>query len=503
MIARIKNLRLFVIVVVFFPGELLAQELRFERDVSAEEIETRRRKVESNPADPTTNQAYINAMYGARREEDLIRQYEVWIKKYPKYKNLPFIIGDALTHMESPKARPFLLKAAKLDPDNGVIYKDLSLDADRWGDKKASREYMRKAAAADPENADYAFSNAMGKLLPDGSRDTNAIKDVIDRFPNAVDKIANMLFYTGYRSKDPREKEQAFKTVIDKYPNSIYAPMTMSAYFEFLVDDDPERAIAFATEMESKGGQWAASKERAKLVYDASQLAAVRKYDEAITLLEKISTSRMSSGKHNLIIADYYDQSGRPHAAYDKIMGVFTSKPSTIMMEFLLKYGKKIGKDEVAVRRDLYQKMDAKAKPATDFSLKNYFTNQNTSLADFKGKVVLVTYWFPGCGPCRGEFPHLEYVLKDFKGKPLNYLGINVASDQNEYVLPFVKQSGVSFTPLEDVKDRQKGTLDNRNAAPSNFIIGKDGLLYFSGFKIDETNREDFRLMLDLVINKG
>ena len=32
-------------------------------------------------------------------------------------------------------------------------------------------------------------------------------------------------------------------------------------------------------------------------------------------------------------------------------------------------------------------------------------------LESYRGKVVLINFWYPSCGPCRGEFPTLQRVL--------------------------------------------------------------------------------------------
>jgi thiol-disulfide isomerase/thioredoxin len=127
-------------------------------------------------------------------------------------------------------------------------------------------------------------------------------------------------------------------------------------------------------------------------------------------------------------------------------------------------------------------------------------TAGEASLADFKGKAILLTYWFPGCGPCRGEFPHFENVVRKFKGKDLEYIGINIVSDQNEYVVPFMKSSGYSFTPLEEVRERVKGNLDNRGAAPANFLIDKQGRVIFSDFRTDGDNEEDLEMMINMLV---
>jgi len=117
-------------------------------------------------------------------------------------------------------------------------------------------------------------------------------------------------------------------------------------------------------------------------------------------------------------------------------------------------------------------------------------------LADYKGKVVLLTYWFPGCGPCRGEFPHFESVLKKFNRNDVAYLGLNVEPLQDEAVVPFLKESGYTFTALHDSRKRVKGNLDDNNSEPTNFLIDQKGRIVFSKFRIDENNEKTLELMI-------
>jgi hypothetical protein len=54
---------------------------------------------------------------------------------------------------------------------------------------------------------------------------------------------------------------------------------------------------------------------------------------------------------------------------------------------------------------------------------------------------------------------------------------------------------------LEDVEGRAKGNLDNRDAAPMNFLIDREGRLIFSNFRTDGNNEEDLELMINLLLN--
>jgi thiol-disulfide isomerase/thioredoxin len=191
------------------------------------------------------------------------------------------------------------------------------------------------------------------------------------------------------------------------------------------------------------------------------------------------------------------------NAAYDSLMVYFVKTPDVKLKKCIADYGTTLGKNGAQVEADIWKKLDAVSKQATPFTLKRYLTPGMASLSDYQGKVVLLTYWFPGCGPCRGEFPHFEKVIREFKGKPVDYLGLNIAPEQNEYVIPFMKSSGYSFTPLEDVKGRVKGNMDNGSAAPVNFLIDQQGRIIFSNFSINEVNEDQLEMMINLILAHG
>src|SRR5688500_20199030 len=112
---------------------------------------------------------------------------------------------------------------------------------------------------------------------------------------------------------------------------------------------------------------------------------------------------------HILILkSKLYDAAGKTQDAYNNLLATYARTPSPDINDQLMGYAKKIGKNVTTVESEVWYIRDTASKKVPDFTMYNYFTKQNTSLADLKGKVVLYTYWFPGCGPCRGEFPHFE-----------------------------------------------------------------------------------------------
>ncbi|HUW92662.1 MAG TPA: TlpA disulfide reductase family protein, partial [Bacteroidales bacterium] len=149
-------------------------------------------------------------------------------------------------------------------------------------------------------------------------------------------------------------------------------------------------------------------------------------------------------------------------------------------------------------REDVHANRYATVVPATPFSLLAYITHDTISLDEFKGKVILLTYWFPGCGPCRGEFPNFENVIRKFKGKDVVYLAINIAPEQDEYVVPFVRSSGYSFIPLKDEPEK-RGNLTARGA-PTNYLLDRDGNIIFKNFRTDDRNERTLELMIQSLL---
>jgi thiol-disulfide isomerase/thioredoxin len=68
-------------------------------------------------------------------------------------------------------------------------------------------------------------------------------------------------------------------------------------------------------------------------------------------------------------------------------------------------------------------------KPAPDISV-NDIHGVAVSLADLKGKTVLLDFWATWCPPCRADMPSLEKLNKKYGGKELTIIGISVDEER-------------------------------------------------------------------------
>ena len=114
--------------------------------------------------------------------------------------------------------------------------------------------------------------------------------------------------------------------------------------------------------------------------------------------------------------------------------------------------------------------------PAPAFQL-NANTGKPLALADFRGQIVLLNFWATWCGPCRQEMPILEQLNRQYHGKGVTLLGINVEPDSAAAV-DWLKATPVSFPILFDV-DSKVSNLYEVAGMPNTVIIDRKGLVRY------------------------
>ena len=473
-----------------------------------------RATIEANPDDLEAHEAYLKASqfakWNAPDNPEFIKQYEDWMVKFPKSATVAYALGNAYASKESPKAKPYLLKALEIDPKFHKAYFELWIDAERWGDFEASRAYILKAKQIDPKNADYAFYYA--NSFDDNPKEyVKQSLAMVKEFPG-TNRGAQALYWLAVRSQNPEDKVRFWEQQKRDFPADKFSwtASGMSGYFTFLLGKDAEKAVVLAQSMleQSAGNErskttWEANVKTAKAVAETNALLKQGKAAEALAVIEKIPTPRYGGMDILILKNKTLDAAGKTQDAYQNILKSYARTPSPEIKEILMGYGKKLGKNAAAIESEVWYVRDTASKQAPPFTMYNYFTTQNTSLSDLKGKVVLFTYWFPGCGPCRGEFPHFENAIRKFKGRSdFAYIGINIVEYQDDYVLPFMKQSGYSFTPLRDNANWTKGPMDNRGAAPVNFLVDKEGNIIFFNFRTDGDNEDELEMMISQMLGR-
>ncbi len=70
--------------------------------------------------------------------------------------------------------------------------------------------------------------------------------------------------------------------------------------------------------------------------------------------------------------------------------------------------------------------------PSPDFTAYD-INGKEYHLSDFKGKNVYIDLWATWCAPCRMEIPYLEKLKKDYEGKNIEFISIDVYDDKAKW----------------------------------------------------------------------
>jgi peroxiredoxin len=96
------------------------------------------------------------------------------------------------------------------------------------------------------------------------------------------------------------------------------------------------------------------------------------------------------------------------------------------------------------------------------------------SLADYRGKVVVLNFWASWCPPCRAEMPSMERLYGTLKGNDFVLLAVNVEKNGRSAVAAFSQKIPMSFPVLLD-SDQHVSGLYRVGGIPQTFIINKKG----------------------------
>jgi peroxiredoxin len=110
-------------------------------------------------------------------------------------------------------------------------------------------------------------------------------------------------------------------------------------------------------------------------------------------------------------------------------------------------------------------------KPAPAFTLKT-FDGRNVSLADFKGKVVLLDFWGTFCMPCVKALPELQAMHAKYGAKGFAVVGVTV-DDRAAMVKKATTGAKVTYPIVQATPN--VWSAYKVNALPSLVLVGRDG----------------------------
>lgn len=223
-------------------------------------------------------------------------------------------------------------------------------------------------------------------------------------------------------------------------------------------------------------------------------LLATKRYKEAFPIIEDAIRDNIAPANVKAKYRDAYI------AVYGSDKGFKEHEK-----ELLLSIKEKIKQD--ALKHAINQ-------PAPLFTLKDVDGN-NISLADLKGKVVVMDFWATWCGPCKASFPTMQMAVNKYKDDPnVKFVFIHTwekgGGDPVKDAKDYVVNNNYSFHVLMDLRDPK--TLHSAVASaykvsgiPTKIVVDPAGNMRFnvSGFNgIAEVAMEEISAMIEYAKRK-
>ena len=375
----------------------------------------------------------------AKVKAQLLATYDKWIKKNPRNAMFYWGKGEVYAfHSEDEQARPWFQKAIAVNPSCAAAWASLSGSAYMFGDVSEQRRDAERALALDPQDrSGVFFLYALSYFASDPAKFNTIVENRAAKYPDEQN-LDYLLMLVAENTPNPEEQQAAYEKIY-----ALYGPLSarpsddldqiMPQLFNLYARNDAAKALRFAEKVAHDRGAARATKAAAekasaantsskstaepqkpfwqmvadyqKNIVDVRLLIAEKKYADAEALLARNDLKpendydplgQIDRTPYQLTKAEALAGAGQLQNAYDTVRAALLPKPDEALEAALVSYGVKLGKNPAQVRQDVWKAREAKAKPFTPFDLAQYVTDKDVKLADFRGHIVLVNFWYPG-----------------------------------------------------------------------------------------------------------
>jgi thiol-disulfide isomerase/thioredoxin len=113
-------------------------------------------------------------------------------------------------------------------------------------------------------------------------------------------------------------------------------------------------------------------------------------------------------------------------------------------------------------------------KPLPEIQFEND-QGEGMSLADFRGKVVLLNFWATWCAPCRREMPTLDRLQAELGGPDFQVVALSLDRKGLPIVQEFYKELGLETLPIYVDESGKAQRALSVLGLPTTLLLDRDG----------------------------
>jgi peroxiredoxin len=118
---------------------------------------------------------------------------------------------------------------------------------------------------------------------------------------------------------------------------------------------------------------------------------------------------------------------------------------------------------------------------ATNFTAQDQ-NNQNVSLSDHAGKVILFNFSADWCGPCQAEAPHLETLYNEYQSRGFQVITLLISGSPSTWAQTY----NLTFPVLDDTNETIWGGY-GEGYIPLNIVVDRNNVIRYKEAGYDES----------------